>query len=170
MDDRHFYASVDDLKRDQGSALRALIGQTIQSSWIAWTQEYNVWLSSDPVVLRIGEQNLEIACSEFEKVYLFWNTINVLEAPDRGSFTDSFWKMNGLPELSRVIGQKIQQVFLLEAELRIMHEGYESSTWCLNGIEFELSEGYLQVYNALDENGVSNEPAIGPGVRRIRLD
>jgi len=38
-----------------------------------------------------------------------------------------------------------------------VESGTTSSSWLLNGLNFDFKDGSLTLFNALDQNGVSNE-------------
>jgi hypothetical protein len=44
--------------------------------------------------------------------------------------------------------------------------GQQNASWLLHGLEFELSQGNLTIFNALDQNGVSAERSVGSEFRR----
>ena len=43
-----------------GPDLTKLVGNPIESSWVAWDTEEDAWFADEAVVLRIGRRQLEI--------------------------------------------------------------------------------------------------------------
>lgn len=155
-----FVSSVREARDRYGPTLRALVGESIQDTWVAWDEGENHWFTEEPVILRIGGRNLEIICSKFDQLSLTCDTVDLDTPPcwrtdwGGGGFRLR-WRHNALPELARVVGQKVREIRLLECLL----EMGAYSAWVLNGFEFRTDAGCVSIYNALDENGVTDQPS-----------
>jgi hypothetical protein len=80
-----------------------------------------------------------------------------------------------LPALACVVGRTIagiaivEYLFRTEVQQDFLHPenvGLKREAWLLHALEFHLGEDRLQIFNALDENGVTLDPPVGPEFRR----
>jgi hypothetical protein len=134
-----------------------VIGKTIDCSWIAFLRSDGKWLEGLPIILQIDNKNYEICWMKFSDISITQNSINVnqpfnwMDSEDEELLCD--WKKDDLPSLQNAIGQSIKSIKVLEAR----HSFGENHIWLPNGIEFILENGYLSIFNNLDQNGISNE-------------
>jgi hypothetical protein len=146
-----------------------VIGKTIRCSWIAILKNDGRWLKGLPIVLNIDHENYEICWMKFSDVSITKNLIDIhqpfnwMNSEDEELLCD--WKKDELPILQSIVGQSITKVQILEAE----HSFGENLIWMPNGIEFTLSNGYLSIFNNLDENGIADLEWQGDHYRLVEV-
>jgi hypothetical protein len=151
----NFVYTTDEILSLCRNLAREIIGKTIECSWVAILRSDEHWLKDLPIILRIGGNNYEVCWMKFSDLSITKNLINVqdgfnwMDSEDEELLCD--WQKNGLPKLQAVIGQSIKSIQLLEAQ----YSFGDNQTWLPNGVEFILSNGYLSIFNNLDENGIS---------------
>lgn len=99
-----------------------------------------------PIRLHVGTDRI---------VAVSWSRFDDLWLADGPSLPFSIgesvvrWVVNGLEEINAVVGASIQSVMLGRGEMTI--GGREIEIW--TRLVIELDRGWLEVFNALDENG-----------------
>jgi len=137
-----------------------IIGHKVECSWVPCLQKDDKWWQGAPVILRINSINYEFCWQKESDCAVTRNTINI-EEPVRWCDCDElafFWKKDGLPALQNIVGQQVNGIDLLEAEVTISNhsEGFQNNYWLPYGINFKLCGGFLSIYNAFDLNGVTD--------------
>jgi hypothetical protein len=156
--------------RDQ---LRRLRGQRIEATWLVWILDLDEWFADLPVVLRIGEQQLEVCARRLDELSITWDTIDVQVPPRAWVDWQLRWRRDAHPVLRHAVGQIVREVHLTEHRFTTerVHPPdpkwrHTASAWLPGGIWLELDSGHLQVFNALDENGLAGQPPFtGPDFR-----
>ncbi|NJC86453.1 hypothetical protein HC030_28525, partial [Planosporangium mesophilum] len=127
--------------------------------------EHDEWFADLPVVLRTEEAQLEVCAKKLDDLSVTWSTIDLAVTPTAWVEWTLKWRRDAHPALRRAAGQVIRQVSVMEHSFTTqrVHPPAEpgegrSSGWLLGGLVLELDQGCLQIYNALDENGLSSEP------------
>ena len=141
--------------------LRSAVGRRATEAWIAWDLEHDRWFADLPVVLELdGQDRLELSWQKFDDLSITWNSIDVLVAPKAWVEWPLEWRPRAHPALVAFIGHVIESVevthHLFTTGSVNRPEDETISTWLAGGIWFGASTG-LHVFNALDENGLSNE-------------
>ena len=148
--------TVQELIEKERSNLLQLIGTRLKSSWAVWGLEGDEWWNDAPVVLEFENATLWIDWWKFDELRYQWEPFDP-ERPgiDLPSSLESplEWRKDCLPEINAVVGNRVERVWIDESTIGFP----ERLLWILNGISFEFDAGWLSVYNALDENGVSNK-------------
>jgi hypothetical protein len=155
--------------------LRRLRGQRIDATWLVWIVDTYKWFADLPVVLRIGDQQLEVCARNFDDLSITWNTIDV-QVPPRAWMDGALqWRRDAHPVLRQAVGRIVREVRMTEHLFTTerVHppdpdRQHTESSWLLGGIWLELDGGHLQIYNALDENGLTDQPpSTGPNFRVV---
>ncbi|MEO6810643.1 MAG: hypothetical protein ABI353_16120 [Isosphaeraceae bacterium] len=108
------------------------------STWVSWADL--------PIRLYTGSGRLvAISWSKFDDLWLADDTS--LPFPIGDSTVK--WVINGLEAINPAVGASIRSVMLGQGEMSI--EGKALEIW--TRLVIELDEGWLEVFNALDENG-----------------
>ena len=108
------------------------------SSWTSWPDL--------PIRLYTGPDTLvAISWSRFDDLWLAKDTS--LPFPTEGSTTR--WVANGLKAINPVVGSSIGSVMLGQGEMSIEGRPIEIRTRLL----IRVAVGWLEIFNALDENG-----------------
>jgi hypothetical protein len=169
--------NVDDLVREHGARLRELVGARVESAWLAWDASRDEWFADEAVIVRTEITTLEIVCWRLSDIMLSWGEIDTTLPPrwvgDWGPEFDLVWRRDATATLQRAVGQDIVGVCVIEhlhrtVVLRDRRTPANVESWLLHGIEIELGEGVLSIFNALDENGISAERVTGADFRRTR--
>ena len=172
LDRALFLSSPEQFIERHGEQLRSLLGESLQTSWIAWDADEGEWWADEAVILRVGDRQLEIVCFQLDQLALTWGEISTDQAPmhvaDWGD-ANLLWRENGHEVFSNALGGVLRSINVLECLSRTKPEGQDEwhEAWLLGGLEFEFSSGIVRVVNALDENGLESEPDAGPDLRRI---
>ncbi|MHA4950711.1 hypothetical protein ACX27O_25625 [Micromonospora sp. SD19] len=158
---RHGIADV--TSRD-AQRLRGLVGRRLTSTWVVWDDDDDSWFADCPVVLDFDEERLEINHQKFDDLSITWCAIDVTRAPIWPT-SDGFrlrWRDDAPAPLAARRGQRLEAVELLEYTGGDLADG----TVAL-GLRF--ADGWLTIYNALDENGIE-VGELSPQYRRHRLN
>lgn len=171
-----FCTSADALLREHGLLLRSLIGQRLECSWVAWQTEDDEWFNDEPVILRIGGRNVELVLTELSSAWVGVNTIDVESAPNWFDCWEDYplaWRKNAHPVLAGASEHIVVGVEVVEYLFKtrpVDGSGPETAAWVLSGLGFDLANGgYVDLFNALDEHGLSNERNESADFRRTAL-
>jgi len=130
-----------------------LIGKVIDETYVGWYMPDNTWYEDFPIILMIDGQQIEICWQQFDSLSITNNQIilnNCISYDEKVPY-----KKNAVKELNAVLGKKILNVKLGMSSMTIEDKVLP----IINSVDFELDNGFLRIFNALDENGVSNVPA-----------
>lgn len=140
-----------------------LIGEKIQGYelvqiWHASESKWSNWMDV-PLFLTVGDQALSISWTKFDELAI--EPGRVLPFPLGGSTTR--WLNEGVEILDQVIGKQIISVSLGRGDMRIGRKEIEIWTRLLLSLDDGMT---LDVYNALDENGIEllTEEEIGDAI------
>lgn len=136
---------------------RAWVGSKIEATYIGWLEEHNEWFPDVPVVLIIAGKQYEICWQKFDELSITENQIN-LDVHETAAGVPISMRLNALPEFRKAVGRKILAIELGENEMGFGERGVDRPMRIVNSVNFILEGGYLAVFNAMDENGVSGQP------------
>jgi len=166
-----FFEDIEAFRATHEGDLKSLIGQRIQTTWAMWSRVDDEWFSDGPVILMVNNRQLELAAFQFG--FAITN-----DAIDRGKpirwylgeeeADDGFglhWRENAPHFLESSAGKTITAIELFET--RVTRE--DAEWWNFYGVGFRLKQGYLAVYNNLDELGLSDEPHEDQNIRATPL-
>jgi hypothetical protein len=132
---------------------RQWVGKTIERTFVGWYESNDSWYEDLPIILIIGGEQIEICWQKFDSLSITKNQINVDNCI---SYDEKIpYRENALSALSGAIGKRILSVKLGMSFMTLE----EKVIPMINSVDFELENGFLSIFNALDENGVSNVPA-----------
>ena len=129
------------------------VGKTIECSYVGWYTPDDSWYEDFPIILIIDGEKVEICWQQFDSLSITKNQINLDNCISYDEIVP--YKKNALAELNRAMGKKILSVKLGMSSMTIE----DKMIPMINSVDFELENGFLTIFNALDENGVSNAPA-----------
>jgi len=174
--------TVEGLLTSHGARLRSLVGKTIDATWVAWDLERDEWFVDEAVIVDAGESSLEIVCWKLSDIVLSWNAVDRAQPPHWvGEWGPEFklvWRRDAIAALREVVGRRILGISVVEYLHRTTvvddrrnpaNVGRRNQTWLLHGLEFLLEGRTLEVFNALDQNGVTLEPFAGQEFRRVHV-
>jgi hypothetical protein len=139
-----------------------IIGQRLIGSWLMWDLDEHAWFADGPVILGFADQNVEITHRKFDECAITWNQVDMSMPLDwPGLQLD--WRADGHPALTAMHGRTLRAVNVIE---RIMTAHWRPTV--LHAVELLFHGGRLAIYNALDENGITDDPEVDLPVGRWR--
>jgi hypothetical protein len=106
-----------------------------------------------------------VSWQNFEDLSITWNTIDVSTAPTGWVTWPLSWRSQGHESLRAVTGNTISAVAVTEHRFTTRQveplpamADKTNSTWLVGGIWLATTDAGLHIFNALDENGLSNDP------------
>lgn len=172
-----YCTTVDEVTRTIGDNLRQIIGRPFSAAYLIWDQD-DEWHPDGPVVLRFKDLQLEICAWGLDKLSLTFNEIDLGHSP---SWYDSSvtlkWRLDPFEEFVGLVDGRVEAISVLEfhSQARVVSSnnpseiGKVESAWLLPGIELQFTSGWLSVYNALDENGISFQETLIPEIRKTLI-
>ncbi len=109
---------------------------------------------------------------------LTWDSVDIDAQPNWMACFDEMsleWRPNGHPSLSLAIGKTLCDIAIVNSLFRTTitdkrtqpeRIGEQSVSWLLHALEFKFDDCFLVLYNALDENGLQNDPLVGSEFRK----
>ena len=174
-----FLDSVDEVLSAHGDGLRSLCGQRLSDARIVWDVDNQTWFADEPVVLTFDDAALEIVFGKTNELSLTWDSIDFSQPPNWfGCYADMNleWRACKNSAVTAVIGRRLVDITLVENyhteeviadRQNSTNVGKRHSAWLLHAICFHFDSAILTVFNALDENGLSNESLDGAKLRHI---
>ncbi|MEU5563508.1 hypothetical protein [Micromonospora musae] len=156
-------SGVDVVANRHGRQLRALVGRRLTSAWVVWHADEDEWFADCPVVLDFAGERLEVNHQKFDDLSITWNSVDVTRAPMWPTL-DGFqlvWRDDVPAVLAARCGHRLTAVELLEWAGGDLADGSVA-------VGLRFADGWLTVYNALDENGLTFGQ-LEPQYRRHRL-
>lgn len=131
-----------------------IVGRRLDGAWLMWDLERRDWFAGGPVILGFGDVNVEVMHRKFDECAITWGQIDMsmpLEWP--GLVLD--WRADSHPALLAAHGRRLRAVNVIE---RITPSDWRPRV--LHAVEFLFEGARLAVYNALDENGLTDAPDV----------
>ncbi len=147
------YISDKDKKKEfiqevfSGLVGKEITGYELPRLWSEEDQEWSDWMDL-PLVLLFKEKPVSISWTEFDDLAI--EEGRGIPFSIEGCIVK--WDSEGHKILDSVVGQSIQRVRLGEGDMSI--EGNKIEVWTRLIIDLSNKQS-LEIYNALDENGVS---------------
>lgn len=149
--------------------LRSIRGHAVVEAWVAVDVASDELFADLPVILRLdNDRQIEIAWQKFDDLSITWNSIDVTIDP-RGWVTYPLvWRARAHPALRAFVGHPIASIDATRGDLVMGAEpGSVHRTRVTTGLWFNATAVGLPIFNALDENGLSNDG--GPATRFPRV-
>ena len=125
-----------------------LIGQRITGAWIA-TDSKGDWFNDEPVVIGLGDIQLEIAVYQVGLLAITWNSIDLSRCANWLGCWDDLevrWQSATSRMFALAIGQRILRIHVADGPSGV------------DALQFEHDNGVLTLYNACDELGAGDQP------------
>lgn len=157
----------------QASALVGRVGHVVVEAWLVWNEETDQWFADLPVVIVFddGEQ-LELCWQKFDDLSVSRNTIDLSVAPLAWVEWPLSWRRAAHPALAAVEGCAVVGLAATQHLFAAVDADYphrpETGGWLDGGLWFVSTSGGLHIYNALDENGLSNSVPTDSTRNRLR--
>jgi hypothetical protein len=142
-----------------------LVGHPLRSGWLMWDVAERGWFADGPVILDFGSTRVEITHRKFDECAITWNQIDVTVPIDCYEHFD--WRSDPHAALRNARGQPLRAVSIIEL--------VTTAQWrprILHAVEFLFDDARLAIYNAMDENGLTDVPEVDLPVaswRRVRI-
>ncbi|MEH1169005.1 hypothetical protein V6V47_26845 [Micromonospora sp. CPCC 205539] len=140
---------ADEIADRHARRLQDLVGSRLTSTWLVWDDDRDEWFADCPVVLDFAGERLEVNHQKFDDLSITWNSIDVTRTPAWPT-SDGFrlrWRDDVPALLTARRGQRLEAVELLEWAGDDLAAGTVA-------VGMRFTDGWLTVYNALDENGL----------------
>jgi len=150
----HWHHTARTLAAAHRARFTRLIGHTLVGAWVLWDHDRHSWFAEGPVILGFGNTNVEITHRKFDECGITWDQVDMSMPLDWPGLSLD-WQAGAHPALAAVTGRRLREVNVIE---RIMPSDWRPRL--LDAIELRFEGGRLAVYNAMDENGLSNRPDV----------
>jgi hypothetical protein len=155
------FRPAEDQIRLEAESLRSLVGKQIGGAWLVWNLEEDEWFSDLPVVLAFdGGKQLEVCWEKFDDLSITWDTIDLTHTPR--AWVD--WPLEWRPAAHQALASSLGATVLAVASTHFLFttESLDdsrdvSAVWLTTGLWLATDRGGLHIFDALDENGLSNE-------------
>jgi hypothetical protein len=130
-----------------------LIGRRLHSSELMWDIAERGWFADGPVILDFGTTRVEITHRKFDECAITWNQIDTTLPIDWYEHFD--WRPDPHAALRNARGRRLQAVGIIEL--------VTTADWrprILHAVEFLFEGARLAIYNAMDENGLTDVPEV----------
>ncbi|MFC1751190.1 hypothetical protein ACFL2V_20595 [Pseudomonadota bacterium] len=159
--------------------LLAFIGSELKESWAVWDLEDDEWFKDGPILLIFENSKMVFCTNKLEELSVTNEDINLTSKPNVSwAEFDLAWRKNPIKEINNLLGKDLKKMYVTESEFTGSVEesknnpelvGTRVSEWYLSGLDMEFSGGCISLFNALDENGVSDCADNDKGTRRIEV-
>ncbi len=136
------------------SRFAQIIGQPLIGSWLVWDLDAEAWFTGGPIVLGFPDANIEITHRKFDECAISWDTID-MQAPLEYPGLRLDWWSDTHPTVQAARGRTLRQVNIIE---RVMPAHWRPTA--LHSVELFFDGLRLELFNAMDENGISGEPEV----------
>jgi hypothetical protein len=130
-----------------------LIGRTLVGAWIMWDIDRWSWFTDGPVILGFGDSNVEITHRKFDECAITWDQIDMAQPIDWYEHFD--WRPDPHAALRNARGRALRAVNIIE-----LVTAAEWRPRILHAVEFLFDGARLAIYNAMDENGLTDVPEV----------
>ncbi|MDV6377055.1 hypothetical protein ORD22_02095 [Sporosarcina sp. GW1-11] len=159
------YTNPSDILKDHKVQLERLKGKHIKEIWVAWEQDSDEWFRDCPVIIRFEECQIELCAFKWDEYFITFDKISVLQDIEwYGTDLRIQWEMNKIDRLNFAINKCINDIEIIE------RCDENSTDFCyLEGIGFQLNDGYFAVSNGLDENLIITDRQEDPNYNRTNI-
>lgn len=134
-----------------------IIGRELVGGWLMWDVSQRGWFADGPVILGFGGDNVEITHRKFDECAITWNQVDMSSSIDwYGTGIQLDWRAEPHRALRRARGRPLRQVNIIE---RLTPADWRPTM--LHAVELIFEGVRMAIYNALDENGLTDADEIG---------
>ena len=130
-----------------------IIGRELRAGWLMWDVADRGWFADGPVILDFGSTRVEISHRKFDECAITWDQIDLGLPIDWYEHFD--WRPDPHSALRNARGRPLRAVNIIEL--------VTTAEWrprILHAVEFLFAGARLAVYNAMDENGLTDVPEV----------
>ena len=173
----HFFQEIEVFYQTSHAILKSLIGKTINRFWLMWDETESEWFSDAPVILDISGSRYEFCAFQLDQFSFTQNQIDITQQADWYGMKSDFplsWRENCHAQMLSSLHRTIVEINILSYNFSLgKHQADQEKNFILHGIEFVLEkkhvkdeENHFTIYNALDENGLTNQAYLGKDFRK----
>lgn len=169
----------------QRSRLLDLVGRRVTGGWTGWDPVSDRWFADIPLVLVFdGELQLEVEWGKWDALSITWNTLDLTVAPEVLGRPHE-WRPSAPEMVAAVVGRTVTGLAVTEGPYfqdvdgDWFHGGPGSfpqglpmhafAGWVTSGLWFATGDVGLHVYNGIDANALSSDPADPADQGRTRV-
>ena len=130
-----------------------IIGRRLRAGWLMWDIAERGWFADGPVVLDFGITRVEISHRKFDECAISWDQLDLTVPIDRYEHFD--WRSDPHAALRNARGKVLRAVNIIE-----LITVAEWRPRVLHAVEFLFDGARLAIYNAMDENGLTDVPEV----------
>ena len=151
-----WYESVNELI----SALRKenICGSIIESTWTLWDGEE--WFEDAPVIVVAGNKQLEFCANKIDIFSFSINSIDIKTSvnwcEEPSGLGSLIWKKDAHALLANLVGKRLIEIGVIEYCLDKNVQEIFNQQWVLSGVYMSCGSAYIEIFNALDCNGITN--------------
>jgi hypothetical protein len=146
-----------------------ICGSVIKSTWTLW--DGDEWFEDAPIVIFAGEKQLEFCANKIGAFSISVNTIDIREpvswCEEPNGFGSLRWKKDAHPLLAKLLGKNIIETGAIEYCLDENIQELFNQDWVLSGVYLSCESAYVEIFNALDTNGITNDRNSIPRLRYV---
>ncbi|KGR80094.1 hypothetical protein [Ureibacillus sinduriensis] len=154
-----FYTDKNEFMKKHSDTLKSLIDSNLREVWTVHETSDGEFWADCPVILVIGEKQLEFCSFKDNEIGVTWGEIDLKVKLDwyGNQELNLEWRKNAIENISSFIGSRIEEIEVIE----MAQETFDSkdnllqSNLLLNGLGFYMRESYFSIFNALDETRFS---------------
>jgi hypothetical protein len=146
-----WYHSAKPLAAAHRARFSRVIGRQLVGAWLMWDLDKRRWFADGPVILGFGDTNVEVTHRKFDECAITWDQIDMNVPIDWYEHFD--WRSDPHTALRNARGRVLRAVNIIEL--------ITVADWrprILHAVEFLFEGARLAVFNAMDENGLTDVP------------
>jgi hypothetical protein len=164
----HWHHDAEALAAVHRTRFSRIIGTELVCGWLMWDLSARGWFADGPVILGFGGTNVEITHRKFDECAITWDQVDMTAPIDwYATGIELDWRADPHAALRNARGRILREVNIIE---RVTAADWRPRV--LHAVEFLFDRARLAVYNAMDENGLTDVPEMDLPVnswRRVRV-
>ena len=137
--------------------LENICGSIVKSTWTLWEDEE--WFEDAPVIIFAGNKQLEFCANKIGVFSFSVNTIDIHKpvswCEEPSGFGSLRRKKDAHKSLATLLGKRIIEIGALEYCLDKNIQKLIGQEWMLSGLYLSCDSAYIEIFNALDSNGIT---------------
>jgi hypothetical protein len=177
-----YYKTSSEIINNLSFLLAKLKDQRILNVYSMWETHNKEWDEDSQIIIELSSFNLEVCNYKLNGLTLSEDSIDMnyeiekIEFGEYGKY-EYEWR-SGRKECIKFIDAVITGIEIIEQlfdstsifnKLNPDDIGTSTSNWILNGIGFNISNGYFSIYNGLDKNSITDYKVIEDNLRYIKI-
>ncbi|WP_368503899.1 hypothetical protein AB3N04_17520 [Alkalihalophilus sp. As8PL] len=169
-----FFRDPIHLLAEHKDRLIAQKGKQIRNIWVAWDYKKDEWYKELPVVVEVDNCRIELCANRIGEYSISFDEINIASGLE-DYHKKLKWEKNKLGCLHKVLNQRIRSIELIESTVHVSYlkedqlSGKVTIDYVIDGIGFNLDDGYLAICNGLDENLIMTKNTHDKTIKRTNI-